>query len=57
MALLPQSTTPEVNLEEEYRDITEWYSSRTTVNDTSSFKLLALALLFLASPSNMRDTF
>jgi hypothetical protein len=36
-------------LQDSYKDVTEWYASRTTVNDASSFRVLAISLLVLVS--------
>jgi len=41
------ATGTAVSLEDSYKDVTEWYASRTTVNDASSFRVLAISLLVL----------
>lgn len=52
-SLSAQPTGTAVSLEESYKDVTEWYASRTTVNDASSFRVLAVSLLIMVSLSNM----
>jgi hypothetical protein len=48
-----QPTGTAVSLEQSYKDVTEWYASRTTVNDASSFRVLAVSLLILVSLPNI----
>lgn len=47
-----EPTGSAASLQESYKDVTEWYASRTTVNDASSFRVLAVSLLVLVSLSS-----
>ena len=48
-------TETAVSLQDSYKDVTEWYASRTTVNDASSFRVLAVSLLVLVSNNHHGD--
>ena len=48
-------TETAVSLQDSYKDVTEWYASRTTVNDASSFRVLAVSLLVLVSNNHHVD--